>query len=154
MTKKTRAFTIEYSGIVNMLKTEIRVSESFNPEEEGNVIYPPIFEYKSIWDTGATNSVISSNVVNRLGLTPIGKIKVFHVDGASFMYTYLINIFLPNNVIFASLIVTESKLPSGTDILIGMDIISTGDFTITSSKGKTKFSFQFPSTHDIDYEKE
>jgi uncharacterized protein YecA (UPF0149 family) len=43
---------------------------------------------------------------------------------------------------------------TGTDVLIGMDIISMGDFTVTASKRKTKFSFQIPSTHDTDYVKE
>jgi preprotein translocase subunit SecA len=51
------------------------------------------------------------------------------------------------------LYVTEGIL-SGTDVLIGMDIISKGDFSITASQQKTKFSFQIPSTHDTDYVKE
>jgi hypothetical protein len=48
---------------------------------------------------------------------------------------------------------TESEL-TGMDVLIGMDIISSGDFAVTASQGKTKFSFQYPSTHDIDFAKE
>ena len=35
-----------------------------------------------------------------------------------------------------------------------MDIISQGDFTICFKNGKTKFSFQLPSTHDFDLVKE
>ena len=52
----------------------------------------------------------------------------------------------------ASLKVTEMLITN--DVLIGMDIISQGDFVITASQGKTKFSFQIPSTHDTDYAKE
>jgi hypothetical protein len=33
----------------------------------------------------------------------------------------------------------------GTDVLIGMDIISMGDFAITNARGKTIFSFVIPS---------
>ncbi|MDR1937239.1 MAG: SEC-C domain-containing protein, partial [Tannerellaceae bacterium] len=33
-----------------------------------------------------------------------------------------------------------------------MDIIGQGDFSITSSNGQLKFSFQYPSTHDFDFE--
>ena len=49
--------------------------------------------------------------------------------------------------------VTEGDI-TGTDVLIGMDIISQGDFAITASQGETKFTFQIPSTHDIDFVKE
>ena len=36
-------------------------------------------------------------------------------------------------------------VPKGTDVLIGMDIVNTGDFLITSEDGNTKFMFQLPS---------
>jgi uncharacterized protein YecA (UPF0149 family) len=35
-----------------------------------------------------------------------------------------------------------------------MDIIVRGDFAISQSSGKTKFTFQIPSTHDFDFYKE
>jgi hypothetical protein len=64
-----------------------------------------------------------------------------------------INILLPNSVGFAALRVTEGDLPD-FDVLIGMDIIVRGDFAISQSTGKTKFTFQMPSTHDFDFHKE
>jgi hypothetical protein len=64
--------------------------------------------------------------------------------------TYMIDIHLVNGISFPSLHVTEGKF-TDTDVLIGMDIISQGDFAITAPEGKTKFSFQVPSTHDIDF---
>ena len=36
-------------------------------------------------------------------------------------------------------------------MLIGMDIISKGDFAITHPGGHTKFSFRVPSQADIDF---
>jgi len=33
----------------------------------------------------------------------------------------------------------------GEDIIIGMDIISMGDFVITNARGKTLFSFVIPT---------
>ena len=39
-------------------------------------------------------------------------------------------------------------------ILIGMDIIKHGDFSITNVNGKTTFSFRTPSVKEIDYVKE
>ena len=69
------------------------------------------------------------------------------------VYTYLINISLPNGIEFASILVTEGLL-SDTDVLIGMDIISKGDFAVTAFGGDTKMSFQIPSTHEIDFVQE
>ncbi len=40
------------------------------------------------------------------------------------------------------------------DVLIGMDIISQGDFSITHEGNRTIFSFQTPSTHNIDFVEE
>lgn len=43
---------------------------------------------------------------------------------------------------------------NGSDVLIGMDIIARGDFAMSNSNGKTKFTFQIPATHEHDYVKE
>lgn len=47
--------------------------------------------------------------------------------------------------------VNDGKL-TDTDILIGMDVISLCDFAITNTGTETKFSFQVPSTLDVDFE--
>jgi predicted aspartyl protease len=110
-------------------------------------------QFHALWDTGAEGSVVSGRVAKALGLEPTGIAKVYHANGESMVNIYSVNIFLPNDTIFYVPTVTEGIL-TGTDVLIGMDIISQGDFTITASQGKTKFSFQIPSTHDTDYVKE
>ena len=56
-------------------------------------------------------------------------------------------------VVFRKLKVTSGDLKD-TDVLIGMDVISMGDFAVTARNGCTKFSFQIPSTHDIDFSEE
>ena len=40
------------------------------------------------------------------------------------------------------------------DLLIGMDIIRFGDFSVTTNNGKTIFSFRTPSIKHIDFVKE
>jgi hypothetical protein len=57
---------------------------------------------------------------------------------------------LPNQVAFPFVKVTEGVL-SGFDLLIGMDIITMGDFSITNVGGKTTFSFRVPSVKEIDF---
>jgi hypothetical protein len=65
---------------------------------------------------------------------------------------YLMDIILNNEVIFTDWNVMGSKIGAqGIDILIGMDIISKGDFAISNYDGKTQFSFRLPSQQDVDY---
>lgn len=65
--------------------------------------------------------------------------------------TYLIDIGLPNGVGFMAVKVSKALLGPGSDVLIGMDIISQGDFSITNQSGTTVFSFRVPSLHTVDF---
>ena len=64
---------------------------------------------------------------------------------------YLVNVVLTNRVQFTGVEVAESKLPNGIDVVIGMDIITRGDFAVTNQSGSTTFSFGIPSQTDIDF---
>ena len=76
---------------------------------------------------------------------------VYHADGKSPQPTYLVNIFLPNHVIYPAVTVAEAKLLDGLDVIIGMDIIKTGDFAVKNFAGDSKFSFRVPSQTHIDF---
>ena len=67
---------------------------------------------------------------------------------------YLVNIGLPNGVGFLHVQVTKGTIAPGVDVLIGMDIINQGDFTVTNKGGITVFSFRYPSAIHIDFVKE
>ena len=58
------------------------------------------------------------------------------------------------DVVIQRLTVNLGTLVGGFDSLIGMDIITLGDFTITNFKGKTCMSFRVPSQHEVDYVKD
>lgn len=123
MSSTPQAFTVEYNGIANALATNCGICEAYNPAFQQGQRHPPISEFKALWDTGAMGSVVSTNVVQTLGLKSTGKARVFHANGESIVNTYSINILLPNQVAFSTLRVTEGVL-NDTDVLIGMDIIS------------------------------
>lgn len=76
--------------------------------------------------------------------------KVHGVHGERSAETYLVSIALPNRVIFHGVRVTKGELPDAK-VLIGMDIIGMGDFSVTNSEGITKFSYRTPSIAHIDY---
>ena len=111
-------------------------------------------QFVAIWDTGATGSVITQAVVDACGLAPTGITTVHHVHGSEQAETYLVNIALPQNVIFPGVRVTKGVLAGNADILIGMNIINKGDFAVTNLNGLTKFSFRLPSKVHIDFVEE
>ena len=145
------SFTTSKTGLVNVLANECEVSKAWLPS--GSQPAPPMAKFKAIWDTGATRSVISQNVVNACGLAPIGATRVYGVHGLKLADVFLVNIGLPNRVAIPELRVTLGQL-AGADVLVGMDIIGQGDFAVTHPNGNTKFSFRMPSQADIDFVKE
>ena len=142
---KINSFTKKYSGISVVLETPCYVSEPDEiSKEEG---------FRALWDTGAMCTCISKEVVYTLGLIPTGQVQMVHANGVSIVSTHIVNVKLPNNLTFQSVVVLECGL-DGADVLIGMDIISQGDLAVCNAKGTTIFTFQVPPTHCIDFEEE
>lgn len=108
-----------------------------------------------LWDTGATNCAITSSLVKKLKLIPIGKTEVTYGGGTEETYVHLIHVYLPNNVMIPNVQVTECDDGKGDfDMIIGMEIITRGDFSVTNVGGNTIVSFRIPSIKEIDYVKE
>ena len=145
------ALTVKYNGLSAILHCKTWVSQAFDPNTK--LIYPSQSEFLAIWDTGATNTVITENVVNACGLKPIGMARVNTANGQADCPVFLINLLLPSNVGFHHLRVTQGQL-IGADVLIGMDVITRGDFTVTNKDAKTVVSFRMPSSQCIDFVKE
>ncbi len=72
------------------------------------------------------------------------------VGGSGPAEVYLVNIYLPNRVMFQNVHVTKGQVV-GAEMLIGMDVINQGDFAVTNNGGITKFSFRVPSQSHIDF---
>jgi predicted aspartyl protease len=142
-----RAFTTAYNRISRILKSKVVIGIAFNPATSDA---PPVKEFDAIWDTGATGSVISKNVVDVCNLHPIGMTKVHTASGEDVCHVYLVSIGLPNMVAFPFLRVTQGKI-EGADVLIGMDVIENGDLAISNYDNKTVFSYRVPSMARIDF---
>ena len=139
---KARILTTEYSSLALVIKSKVVLADAITPTRHG--------EFKAIWDTGATNTVISQQVIDALGLEPIGATLVNTSGGIRQTYTYLIHLTLENKVQFQHVRVTEGSI-YGAEVLIGMDIITQGDFAITNKDDMTTFSFRVPSMEKIDF---
>ncbi|MHB1025778.1 MAG: SEC-C metal-binding domain-containing protein [Desulfobacteria bacterium] len=146
---QVRSFSTYSGGISRVLSNDVEITHAFDPKIPP--LPPPPQTFRAIWDTGATSSVITSRVVSSLGLSPIGVAQVHTAGGTTLANVYLVAILLPNKVGFPSVRVTEAPLPTGTDVLVGMDLISLGDFAVTNFGGKTVFSFRVPSVQMIDF---
>jgi predicted aspartyl protease len=145
----SNSFTCKYKGRTYQLITECKVCKAFNPSAHtGN--YPELVTFNALWDTGATGTVITKKVAEALGILPTGQSLVHHANGSDIVNTYIVNIMLPNNVGIPEVDVTEGDL-TGFDILIGMNIIQYGDFSVSCKNGNTVFSFQLPSTRELDF---
>lgn len=109
-------------------------------------------QYKAIWDTGASGTVITQVIVDNLGLIPTGMSIVHTANGQARQNTYIIDISLSDGISIKDVTVTcATAFSGGCCVLIGMDIISQGDFSITNLNGITCMSFRKPSLHEIDF---
>jgi SEC-C motif/gag-polyprotein putative aspartyl protease len=143
-----QALTITGNGILNAIRSECGISQAFDLSKgQGQ---RPFSTFQAIWDTGATGSVVTQHVVDTLSLKPIRMAEVHTAAGTFRTEGYLVNIMPPNRVAFQGVHVTRGDI-AGADVLIGMDIITTGDFVITNLNGKTVCSFRWPSSTKIDF---
>lgn len=144
------ALTLKYKGLVHSIITDAEISDAFDPANPPQSL-PQRIGFKALWDTGATGTVISENAVNQLNLTPTGSIWVQFGGSRELRNTYVINVYLPSSVVIIGLQATDYPTITGHDMIIGMDIMTKGDFSITNVNKKTCMSFRIPSINEIDY---
>jgi len=136
------AFDFEFTHIVKEIETPVKLYSS-SESTEGKCI-----EINAIWDTGATHSVISSELAKQLEAEPVDKCLVSNVYSKNKTSDVIMStLILPNGTIIYGKRFSICDIP-GADVLIGMDIISMGDFVITNAKRKTMFSFVIPSLNN------
>jgi len=136
-----RSFTYTYDGITRYIVTDIEI------EYEGKTE-----KMEALWDTGANITFINEKIINKFNLKPIG-------DGFTDTLSenrlptkqYRINLILSNNINFPNIEVACGYTKT-CDILIGMDVISQGDFAISNYNGKTKMVYRKPSMGEFGYD--
>jgi len=143
-----KSFTVEYPNIAFELKTPIAISPPVTKNSMSDFT-----QYNAIWDTGAALTGISPRIVKDYNLKPSGMIKTIGIEGnLTDKDTYLLNVILFNNLEIHGLTVAQiSYVGDGSDVLIGMNLITLGDFAVTNQKNRTVFSFRSPSDTTISF---
>jgi hypothetical protein len=129
------AFRNEYQGLPNQLISDVEVI-SVDDSSKHSI-------YKGVWDTGATMTMITPKIFTELKLTVVDTAMVHGVNSLMKVPVVLVNFVLPNGIIVDGVRVTVSDI-QGIDILIGMDLIQLGDFSISNFEKKTVFTFAIP----------
>jgi len=145
---KVDALTHKVGKIANVIKTPVKI---INPFTKASL------DTLAIWDTGATNCVITRSKAEELGLCAIQQANVRGVHGTQVVNVYHVKIILNNQNISLTTQVTECvELSDSNDIgmLIGMNLITKGDFCISSYQGQTTMTFRVPSVESTDYVQE
>ena len=140
--EKAYTFTKKYDEISKVLTLPVTIKLAGATQT---------YETQGIIDTGAIVSIISHNVVERLGAQPHG---YRFMDTASekrvITPVYNASIILCERLEISNLTVGDGILPDGEECLIGMDILSLGDLAVTHFEGKTCISFRIPSLQSIE----
>lgn len=129
------SINVEYPSVVREILTGVRVAPHPSPQEA-------LVQARALWDTGATFSVVSRDKAAELGLVPVDFSQAYTANGWYETPVYRINLLLPNGILINGLRVSQSDLMV-CDMLIGMDVISLGDFHLTNG-GNTVFKFVIP----------
>ncbi|MDR1901464.1 MAG: hypothetical protein LBQ88_04170 [Treponema sp.] len=109
----------------------------------------------AMWDTGAKLTYISYKLASALKLIKVNSLELTSIHNRAFTDVFLIDITLPDNTaMIGNIMAAAVDTGNEFDIIIGMNIISLGDFAITNDDGKTVFSFRLPASNlPIDFSK-
>lgn len=118
------------------------------PVSNGEMPAMVYMSQNAMWDTGATNTLISSKIVKTLGLKPFGESGISSANGIIETNTYLVHVGIPTGSVVTNVLALEDE-NDDYEVVIGMDIISRGDFVFTNHEGHSTFSFRIPSEEEI-----
>ena len=87
-------YTKEYESQPEAILTNVIICPAV--DLSANVAVPVHCQVENVlWDTGATNTLISQEVVNALGLQPKNKALISSAGGDVESWTYLVHVILP-----------------------------------------------------------
>ena len=144
---KSSSFTVRADGKLPVIMFDVEISPATLTER--NYLNPNRRKCRIMWSTGAARSQLSRRLIEELNLEAVVKEE----SGKQQLF-YSLDVYLPNRVRMAKVEMTEINhaLPNpDIECIIGMDIISLGDCSVSHGDGNTFFSFRVPSLGGVDY---
>lgn len=103
----------------------------------------------ALWDTGSTESLISEKIVKMIEPILKNKSKYVTKDTVIESETYAVSLSLSDEITFRDVLMKKADLfDKNVDIVIGMDIISRGDFEIRNYNNLVEFAFRIPPRNE------
>jgi predicted aspartyl protease len=102
----------------------------------------------ALWDTGATFSAITQRIQKELGLTQIGSKLIRGATGIKKVPVVMLTLELPNDLLKQNIEVAVCNFSDDIGMIVGMDIITLGDFALLHGNCHTEFSFTIPPRYD------
>lgn len=110
-------------------------------------------ETEGIWDTGATLSCITQKAAHHLGLQISSYTTMRGVNSSKVVPVYIVRLQIgPEVSVLVEAAECEQLVDDGTaELLIGMDVITKGDFAVSNFQNQTTLTFRFPSHQHMDF---
>ena len=143
-----RVLTVEYDGQADEISTPVRVEPVITSDRD---LIGTQIEAEAIWDTGATMTCIKQSLRDKLKLhkaEAVEPVTMSGIGGDVYAEGTLVSIWLTPNFLIESWPVYITDFPGDEELLIGMDIITMGDFVVCNTDCTTSFSFAVPPLPD------
>ena len=99
---------------------------------------------RAMWDTGSNATILSTKLISELRPERFGQGGMTGIGGQSEGDTYLVHVSLPTGDVITYQEVYEANL-GDYDAIIGMDIITRGNFHLDCDYGEILLSFELPN---------
>lgn len=147
--EETKTFTKKYDYLTKRLDTPCGIAK----EGEALKMAWLYGQYIAIWDTGCAMTTVKSSLLKSLGLESKESISINTVSGTTEHDVYYVDLLLPGGFALKHHKVIAGE-QNACDVLVGMDVITMGDFAVTNLNGETTFTFRVPSECVIDFHAE
>lgn len=128
-------------SVMNLaLALDVKVSNPAVRGEDGRLIWT---RANAIWDTGSQICMISRALCKKLRFEPRIKVNFSGIGGVikgAHDVVYL-SIASDNATFILAMAGVIDSIPGDYDMLIGMDVITQGDFSISTANGYISYSF-------------
>ena len=132
----------KFSGIQKRIITTVNICNTFIDQPKNST-------ENALWDTGATISAITPKLVKDLGFIPVGTMAISGITGALDVEFILAAIQLPGGILRQNIKMAVCDFSQNINIILGMDIITLGDFELLNGNNSTVFSFTSPPSGKI-----